>query len=110
MDSNETLAARYGDRWQPVTFTAKSKREIGSLIKTAFDDADQVIPPLADATKFVGVDIYSIQCDRSGDNLKLVETPNPLLPESHCDVAYSLGLSRMAAGIVACEPFMSVIG
>jgi len=97
MDTNETLAATFGERWQPVTFTAASKAEMGSLARTAFDAADQVIPPLEGATKWIGTDIYAVQADRSGDRLRLVETANPLCPESHCDVFYAFCLARMAA-------------
>lgn len=108
MDTNETLAATFGERWQPVTFTASSKAEMGSLARTAFDDGDQVIPPLAGSTKWIGTDIYAVQADRSGDRLKLVETANPLRPESHCDVFYAFCLSRMAAKIRAAQAKMWV--
>jgi len=108
MDSNETLSNRFGARWQPVTFTAKSKAELGSLARTAFDDVDQVIPPMDGDTKYVATDIYAVQADTSGDRLKLIETENPLLPESHCDIFCSFALCRMAAGIAAAQPFLSV--
>jgi len=101
MDSNETLHTKYGDRWQPVTFTGASKRELGSLLKTAFDDNDQLLPPLGGehGQKYIATDLYAIQADRGGENLKLVETPNPLLPESHCDIAYAAALARKAASL-----------
>jgi phage FluMu gp28-like protein len=103
MDSNETLHTEYGDRWQPVTFTATSKRELASELLTGFDDNDQAIPAIDGPHKFVATDIYGVQADRSGGTLKLVETPNPLLPESHCDVAWSAGLARHAMRIAPAE-------
>ena len=108
MDSNETLATKYGERWLPVTFTATSKTELGSLARTAFDDNDQVIPPLEGKTKWIGTDIYSVQADRSGDRTKLVETSNPLIPESHADIFFAFALCRKAAGIQFAQPFISV--
>lgn len=102
MDSNETLAKHYRDRWTGFTFTASGKREIGSALATAFGDGGQTLPPLSGETKYVATDLYAIQKDDTGANLLLDETPNPLLPESHCDVGYSLGLSRVAgAGVSA---------
>jgi len=101
MDSNETLAGLYGDRWQSVTFTSSAKRDLGSLLRTCFDDGDQALPPAAGETKFIATDIYGIQRDDTGGRLKLVETGNPLDPDSHNDIAYSCALARMAAGITA---------
>ncbi len=107
MDSNETLQTKYGDRWQPHTFTAKGKREIGSLLKTCFDDQAQIIPPTEGEHKFVATDIYAVQKEGDAEMLKLIESPNPLLEDSHCDVAYSLGLSRKAASIQFAQPYVS---
>ncbi len=107
MDSNETLATKYGERWLPVTFTAKSKAELGSLLVTCFDDNDQVLPAM-ETHKHIATDIYALQADRGGDRLKLIETANPMLADSHCDIAYSLALARMAAGIEANVPQMYI--
>ncbi len=101
MDSNETLANRYGDRWLPVTFTGASKRDLGSGLMTAFDDGAQRIPPVDGPHKFIATDIYALQ--REGgtgkDNLKLAESDNPLMPESHCDIAWSAALAIKAASL-----------
>lgn len=111
MDSNETLTAKYGDRWEGVTFNTKTKSELGSLGRTAFGDGMQRLPaftlPTAEgggsggATKFIATDLYSIQCTPTGDvadkRLALSETENPLEPNSHCDIAYS-GLLALRAG------------
>ena len=64
--------------------------------RTAFGDGGQTLPPLQGPTRYVGLDLYAIQKDDSGASLVLDESPNPVLPESHCDVAYSLGLARVA--------------
>ena len=108
MDSNETLHARYGARWEPVTFTVASKAELGSLARTAFDDADQGIPPLSGETKWIGTDLYSIEADRSRDRIQLVTTENKLRVESHGDVFFSFALARKAAGLHGRAPQVSV--
>lgn len=111
-DSNETLESRYGDRWRGVPFTVSSKSELGSGLATAFIDASQTLPPMDGPHKFVATDLYAIskQADASGEvdesgkgRLKLVEGENPLLPDSHCDVAYALALA-IAAGHGASSP------
>ncbi len=103
MDSNETLAANFRDRWEPVTFSSKSKSELGSAGRTAFLDGTQKLPAfMADEQwKPVATDLYSVQCEPSGDaadkRLLLSETENELEPDSHCDIAYS-GLLALRAG------------
>lgn len=106
MDSNETLEAKYPHRWQGIDFGGKRKSDLGSGLATAFSDASQTVPPLDGPHKYIATDLYAIQkqtdaqgeVDESGKGrLKLVETNNPLLPESHCDIAYSLALA-IAAG------------
>lgn len=108
MDSNETLAAKYPGRWLEHTFTLTGKRLIGSLLRTCYDDQDQTIPPTDGEHKCVATDIYAVQKEGDSETLKLVETENPLLPESHCDVAYSNGLARKAGGIEFAQPGVSV--
>ena len=115
MDSNETLATKYPNRWIEHTFTAQGKSEIGSLLRTCFDDQDQAIPPVDGEHKCIATDIYAVQTE-SGEQLsssqtrrlKMIETANPLLPQSHCDIAYSLGLARKASGIEFAQPHISV--
>ena len=109
MDSNETLAAEFGGRWLPVTFTAKSKRELASGLVTAFDDAAIALPPADGEFKSLATDIYCLQRVGAAEQLSLEETPNPLLPESHCDVAWSAALAQKASGILAASPFVSVV-
>lgn len=104
MDSNETLANEFGDgrdegRWEPVTFTAKSKSDLASLLKTTFDDGTQTLPSMKGEYKYIATDLYAIQKDESEGKLKLDETENPLLPQSHCDIAWSGGLALRAAGL-----------
>jgi phage FluMu gp28-like protein len=94
-ESNEVLAGLYPDRWTPFMFTASGKRELASSLRTAFSDAAQTLPSLK-THKAIATDLYAIQKDDTGANLTLEETANPLLPDSHCDVAYSLGLNRLA--------------
>jgi phage FluMu gp28-like protein len=96
MESNEVLQKKYGDRWHPFTFTATGKREVASALKTAFNDGTQTLPPLDGPYKFVATDLYAIQKDDTGASLTLSEGVNPLLEESHCDIAYSGGLSLLA--------------
>jgi len=108
MDSNETLTSLYGARWQGVQFTAKSKRELGSLLLTAYDEGSQLLPASGGEYKFIHTDIYAVQKTGDSDTLRLMETPNPLLEESHCDLAYANALARKAAAIVAARPYVSV--
>lgn len=96
MESNEVLAKKYRDRWTPFTFTAPGKREVASALRTAFSDGMQTLPPLEGPYKFVATDLYAIQADTTGANLIVSESANPLLEESHCDIAYSIGLARLA--------------
>ena len=108
MDSNETLHTRYGDRWGPVTFTASAKRDMASGLATAFDDGELRLPPMDGDHKFIATDLYALQCDRSGAGLKLIESENPLLPESHCDIAWAAALARKAGSMVSVQPHVWV--
>ena len=110
MESNETLKRRYrnGDRWLAHTFTATGKREVASALVTAFGDGGQTLPALAGETKYVATDLYAVQKDDTGANLVIEETPNPLLPDSHCDIAYSGGLSRVAGAQNTRMPYEAV--
>jgi phage FluMu gp28-like protein len=96
MDSNETLHTRYGDRWTPFTFTGAAKREVASALKTAATDGTQTLPPLDGPHKFVATDLYAVQKDDTGASLVISESENPLMPESHCDIAFAGGLARLA--------------
>jgi hypothetical protein len=95
-ESNETLAKLFPDRWTPFMFTAPGKREIASSLSTAFSDGTQTIPSLEGDHKFIATDLYAIQKDDTGGQLQIDETTNVLLPESHCDIAYGVGLARVA--------------
>jgi len=101
MDSNETLEARYTQRWEGVNFGGKRKSDLGSGLATAFRDRSQTLPGLGEY-KFIATDVYAVQRDASKEGvvgadgkstLKLVESQNPLLPESHCDIAYAAALA-----------------
>ncbi len=112
MDSNETLATRYPGRWLEHTFTSVGKREIGSILKTAFDDQTQTIPPVDppdNEHKLIATDIYAVQRELGEGLLKLIESPNALEPDSHCDIAYSGGLAGKAASIHFAAPYVSVL-
>ncbi|MCC6425121.1 MAG: hypothetical protein IT447_16730 [Phycisphaerales bacterium] len=96
MESNEVLAQKYRDRWTAFTFTAPGKREVASALRTALGDGMQTLPPLDGEYKFVATDLYAIQADSTGASLIVSESANPLLAESHCDIAYAIGLARLA--------------
>jgi len=110
MDSNETLATLYGSRWQPTTFTQKSKRELGSGLMTAFDEGSQALPEAAVAGEFklIATDIYALQKQGDGQTLIISESANPLEPNSHCDIAWSAALSIRASGIAGTTAYLSV--
>ena len=107
MDSNETLSTKYSGRWEGLDFTGKSKRELGSLLMTTYDDGAQAIPPTDGQHKFIATDLYALQKEGDMDTLKLTETANPLLAESHCDVAYSNALALKAGQIEFASPHIS---
>ena len=107
MDSNETLAQEFGANWKPVAFTSQSKREMASAMRTAFDDGSQIIPPLDGKTKFIATDIYAMQVDETGGNLKLVAGTNELLPASHCDVCTAAMLTQLARSLQGASPSIS---
>jgi phage FluMu gp28-like protein len=111
MDSNETLTTKYPGRWEGVDFGGKRKSDLGSGLATAFKDNAQTLPDFAggsggdNAFKFIATDLYAIQRESGKDTasgedgkarLKLVESENPLMPESHCDIAYSAALAIRA--------------
>lgn len=103
-ESNETLETLYPRQWTPFNITAPGKRELASSLKTAFTDGTQTLPALDGPHKCVATDIYAVQKDDTGGQLLLEETPNPLLADSHCDLAYSLGLARLAGAKNALMP------
>ena len=109
MDSNETLATLYGSRWQPVTFTSKSKRELGSGMMTAFDEGSQALPAAAveGEHKMIATDIYALQKQGDRETLMFTEGENPLEPNSHCDIAWSAALSIRASGIAGTTAYLS---
>lgn len=105
MESNEVLTNRYPDRWEGVNFAGKRKGELCSGIATAFGDGDQTLPGVTGPHKFIATDIYAVQKQpaTSGDDksLKVTFMQNPLLPESHCDLAMAGGLSISAGGLIS---------
>jgi len=111
MAPNEKLTQLFGDRWEGVNFAGTRKGELGSALATAFRDQTQTIPPVDGEHKYIATDLYSIQkqavtsgtsgvTEDSKEKLKLVESENPLLAESHCDIAYS-GALALRAGLHA---------
>lgn len=107
MDSNETLKGRYGDRWEGVDFGGKRKSDLASTLATTFGDGGQTLPGF-DAFKFIATDIYAVEKEEHGagdsKRLKLYERDNPLLTESHCDIAYSAALALRAATLSSATP------
>jgi len=110
MDSNETLATAYGSRWQPVTFTQKTKRELGSGMMTAFDEGSMALAASAvqGEHKFVATDIYALQKQGDKANLIISEGTNPLEPDSHCDIAWAAALAIRASNIAGTTAYLSV--
>ncbi|HOD79966.1 MAG: hypothetical protein BWX88_02682 [Planctomycetes bacterium ADurb.Bin126] len=96
MDSNETLSHLWPNRWSGLNFTGAAKRDLGSVLMTAYDDGGQLLPSM-DRYKFIATDVYAVQKEGDASNLKLSESENPLLRESHCDIAYSNALALKAA-------------
>lgn len=106
MDSNEFLATRYRERWEPVNFASK-KGELAATALAAYRDNTQALPPTDGPHKFIAADVYAIQRvageegkvtgDDKTRKLKITETVNPMLEESHCDLAYGNFLSLRAA-------------
>lgn len=108
MDSNETLTARYPGRWFGLNFSGKAKGELGSILMTAYDEGSQAIPPTDGEYKYIATDVYAIQREGDRENLKLVESANPLWPDSHCDIAYANALALKAAQTIVQQGFLWV--
>ncbi|MEM9881409.1 MAG: hypothetical protein AAF800_00640 [Planctomycetota bacterium] len=94
-----------------MTFTAKSKSELGSTMATTFGDGDQAIPPIDGPHKFIATDLYAIHREDltpgsglSAGRMRLVENENPLRPESHCDIAYAGALALRAGTLAHVQP------
>ena len=113
MESNEVLRDTFGERWEPVDFGGKRKSELGSTLATTFGDGDQAIPPTDGPHKFIAADLYAIQKEDQGPTndrrLKLYEQPNPLRPESHCDIAYAGALSLRAGSLEGATPKLTLL-
>jgi len=113
MESNEVMRDHFGERWEPVDFAGRRKSDLGSTLATMFTDGDQAIPPLDGAYKFIATDIYAIQREETGAGndrrLKLMESENPLLSESHCDIAYSGALALRASSLHSATPRLSFV-
>jgi phage FluMu gp28-like protein len=109
MDSNETLHTRFGDRWCGLNFSGRSKRELASGLLTALDDYSQVLPSTEGPLKKIATDIYALQREGTGEQLRVAESPNPLLEESHCDIAWAAALAVRAGTHAAAEPYVAVI-
>jgi len=107
MDSNETLRNLYGDRWEPVDFGGRRKSDLGSTLATTFGDGGQAIPPVDGPHKFIATDLYAIQREETGAGesrrLKLHETENPLMADSHCDIAYAGALALRSGSLAHVE-------
>ncbi|MEO0586052.1 MAG: hypothetical protein AAF078_00270 [Planctomycetota bacterium] len=108
MDSNETLSNRFGSRWEGVSFSARTKSDLASKLLTTFDAGEQAIPPVDGPHKFIATDLYALQREEVGGQadkrLRLIESDNPLLPDSHCDVAYAGALALRAASLQGAQP------
>lgn len=104
MDSNETLTKLFPGRWEGIDFGGTRKKELASALRTAYGDGDQAIPPVDGPYKFIATDLYAIQKDESGGKMVLAETENPLLEESHCDIAWACALARRAVGLKNARP------
>jgi phage FluMu gp28-like protein len=117
-DSNETLEGLFPRRWEGVNFAGVRKSELGSGLFTAFRDGNQLLPAMG-THKYIAADVYAVQRqtdeergrdDQGKTRLVLTETENPLLPESHCDIAWSLALAIRAGHMVSlAAPKASVI-
>ncbi|MEO0476015.1 MAG: hypothetical protein AAF085_08635, partial [Planctomycetota bacterium] len=104
MESNEVLENLYPGRWEGINFAGKRKGELCSGIATAFIDGDQTLPGISGPYKFIATDVYAIQkqptTNTSDKSLKVTFTQNPLVAESHCDIAMAGGLA-IASGTQA---------
>ncbi len=104
---NEALSSQFGDRWESVKFSVKSKSEMASLARSTYGDSGQRLPPADGETKFIHTDLYALQVHEAGGQvggaggdkrLMLDATENELMPKSHCDIAYA-NLLALRAGV-----------
>jgi phage FluMu gp28-like protein len=103
IDTNETFEREFKDRWQGVNFGGTRKRELASSLATAYSEGTQALPSM-EHYGFIHADIFAIQKDESNGRFDLDETENPLMPESHCDIAWANALSRRAGAIPMLPP------
>jgi phage FluMu gp28-like protein len=107
METCERLNDIYDQRFLPVNFGAK-KQELGTMLIAQYERQHQIIPT---HPAEIAADIKGIQTATATKTGKLLfaESPNPLNPLSHCDMAWSEALALYAdkygrsAGHVACQ-------
>lgn len=111
MESNETLENLYPNRWEGVNFGGKRKGELCSGLATVFGDGEQTLPGIDGPYKFIATDLHAIQKhpDQKVDDksIKVSFARNPLLAESHCDIAMAGGLAIAAGGMYSPPPLMA---
>ncbi len=94
MSSCEALSLRYPDRFRGVNFSA-SKIALGTNMQSVFEKGLQKLP---DDAPEITADFTGIRKSAtSGGRLIFTESKNELLPDSHCDLAWSAALALFAA-------------
>ena len=96
----EELAERYPDAFEGLSFAAE-KTALGLGAAAAFERGLQLLP---EAYPEIAADLAGVRKSASDTGrLLLVENGNPLLPDSHNDLFWSLALAIRAAGPPAGE-------
>lgn len=96
----EELEDAFPDLFSGVNFSS-SKLMLGTLMRSVFESGQQKIPR---AFPEVRADLAAVRkISGGGGRLLFTETANSVLPESHCDLAWSCALALLAANETAPE-------
>jgi phage FluMu gp28-like protein len=83
------LASLYGQQFAGVNFST-AKKDLGTSLIAHVTDGSLRLPKDPDALIH---DLHAVRKVFSNGRLVFLETKNPVLPESHCDLAWSLMLA-----------------
>ncbi len=97
----EELADEFSGSFVGVNFGA-AKMALGTMLQGAFESGTQLIPAALPEVKY---DLAAIQKDSTvAGRLILTAAKNELLPQSHCDIAWSCALALYAQNEFAGGP------
>lgn len=102
MSTCEQLETEYSDRFKGINFSA-SKILLGSTMQSIYEQHRQALPG---GHPEIAGDVAGIKKGATpSGKISFFETKNELLPDSHCDIAWSNALAILAGETIeACGP------